>query len=272
MPIEIKFDIPENLSWKEKLPGVIGAPGFVRPLEGRRVEAVLETLSSQNKTIGSSFIYNGIKSIPSQNGAETIICNFSLDGYVNNLAEAISMTLSNPNVNPSRIGIFASSISGAVSAYFLAQNPKFQIRSIAFISPLVGWNYYGTAQQREFIKKLREENKISPSAKNSFIPITTKYDIQRDIKRYIPIECLDELEKIDGINALDNYRNQSIKVMTFIGEKDDVASPDSMINFHRKLGGGDETYLLKYHEHGHAIPIEDIMEPALEFFKKTLAE
>lgn len=272
MPIEIKFDIPKNLNGKEKLPGVIGAPGFVRPLEGRRVEAVLETLSNQNETIGGSFIYNGIKSIPSQNGAETIICNFSLNGYVNNLAEAISMTLSNPNINPSRIGIFASSISGAVSAYFLARNPEFPIRSIAFISPLVGWNYYGTAQQREFIKKLREENKISPSAKNSFIPITTKYDSQRNIKRYIPMECLDELEKIDGIKALNNYRNPDIKVMTFIGERDDVASPDSMADFHRRISGGDETYLLRYPEHGHAIPIEDIMEPALEFFRKTLID
>jgi pimeloyl-ACP methyl ester carboxylesterase len=264
---EVKAYTPENL--REKAPVVIGAPGFIKPLEGRRVGRLLEQLKERG-IIGYEFIYDGVESTQLRNGKTRIVCDFTLEGYVRNLKETIETAFSNPDVDQSRVGVLASSISGMIFAYFITQNPEFPIRSYASISPLVGWKYYGTEQARQYVKQLRESNKINPAPNNSFIPITTDNDKSNNVERVIPIQRLDELERLDAIEVLDrNYRG-SIDVMTFVGGKDNVSNPESIKEYHRKLRGSEEK-LIVYPECGHAIPIEDTLQ-SVEFFENTLMQ
>jgi len=255
--VKTKIYSPKNKK-QEKMPAVLGMPGFVGTLKKGRIEEILQELSKKG-VFGLGMMYDGIE----KRGAK-VVCNFNLGRYLQNMQEAFEIIYDNPKVDSERVGVITSSISGAIFAYGIANNRTNGIKPKTYvsISPLVGWEYFGNEEQRYLLKKARDEKLLDE------FEITSVYDAKRGIKRVIPIECLKEIEKIDGIAELEKNPPKNLEVLTLIGNLDERVSPSSMERVHYLLGGKPEN-ILRFIT-GHAIPIEEIKKPAVNFLEKTL--
>jgi hypothetical protein len=243
----------------EKKPAILGMPGFVKGLEGGRIDMIFEDLSKEMVCMG--MMYDGI-----EDSGSKVVCDFSLSRYMQNMKEAFEELSQHPNVDASRVGVIASSVSGAIFAYGLSNGATNGISPKCYVSvsPLVGWKYFGTEELRNALVNARDKKLIEE------FPITSVYDAQRGITRVIPIRCLDEIEKIDGLQELANFKPNGMSVMTLVGALDDRASAKSMGVYHEMLGGKSE-HLLHYESEGHAIPIDKMKEPVEKFFRKHLS-
>jgi len=243
---------------KKQVPAILGMPGFVGTLKGGRIEQILQELS-QRGILGLGMMYDGI-----EKNVNKVICNFNLKKYLKNMQKAFEILYNNPKIDNERIGVIASSISGAIFAYGIVNNKTNGIspKAYAGISPLMGWPYFGTEEQRYLLKIAAKRKAIDE------FEITSVYDAQRGIKRVIPIECIKEMEEIDGIAELEKIPLKNLEVLTLIGNLDERASPSSMERAHYALGGKPDG--IRRYITGHALPIGDIKEPVVEFFERAL--
>lgn len=237
-----------------KVPLVIGMPGFISPVEGSRTEDILRDLSERG-ILGYSLRF---KNIRSENDGKRVVCDFNLDNYVADLQEVVDMAMHDPRFDGKNLGVFASSISGSVFAYFIANNPTTPITAHVSVSPLMGWRYFANPQTRQALSRM------------PYIPITTEMDRTNGIERIVPIENLPELERVDGLGALKEYNPHGMKVRTLFGNQDKVSDPESIREYHRRLGGRAED-LLEF-PCGHAIPNEISQNKITGFLEVALRE
>jgi len=256
--VKTKIYSAKNSKKNEKIPAVLGMPGFVGTLKDGRVEQILQELTKKG-IFGIGMMYDGI-----EKRGNKVTCNFNLEVYLQNMKEAFEILYNNPKVDNERVGIIASSISGAIFAYGIANNQTNGItpRAYVAISPLMGWEYFGNEEQRYLLKQARERKLLKD------FEITSIYDAQRGIKRVLPVECTKEMEKIDGILELEKNPPKDLETLTLIGSLDERASPGSMERAHYVLGGKPEN-LLRFIT-GHALPIDNIEKPIIKFFERTL--
>jgi len=250
---------PSAKNGQEKKPAIIGMPGFVGTLEGGRIEKLFKEFA-YNGVICIGMMYDGI-----EHQGNKVICNFNINTYIKNMQEAFEMISRMPNVDTNRIGVMASSISGAVFAYGLADNRTAGInpRSYVAISPLVAWQYYKTPEFRA-----GAEHAIKAGIKKDLI-ITSVYDAKRGIERVLPLSCLKGIEKVDGLRELESYSPNGMEVMTLVGCLDDTSSPESMRKYHEQLGGKPED-LVNFEMEGHAIDFNKMRVPVTSFLERTL--
>ena len=237
---------------QENQPVIIGMPGFVRTLRGGRIETILKEMSEEGYK-GYGVIFDDIK-----RHDKIVHCHFNLDNYLKNVDEAFQQAKEDPETDSSRIGVIASSISGSVFAYYLAQNNP-DVNCYLSISPLVGWDYYRTEQERNYALTL------------PFFPITTDNDKKKGIRRIVPSSSYDEMQKIDSFQALKYAEFTGMNVMTLVGSADDVADPNSIKDYHKALGGTKKG-LIEYQGIEHAIPLELSKETIKDFFRRNLQE
>ena len=69
----------------EKMPAVLGMPGFVGSLKQGRIEQILRELSKRG-FFGMGMMYDGI-----EKKGEKVVCNFNLDTYLKNMQEAFEV-------------------------------------------------------------------------------------------------------------------------------------------------------------------------------------
>lgn len=253
-----KIYSPKKSKKDEKMPAVLGMPGFVGTLKDGRVEQILQELSKKG-IFGMGMLYDGI-----EKKGNKVVCDFNIRTYLKNMQEAFEILYDNPRVDNERVGVIASSISGAIFSYGIANKKTNGISPKAYIgiSPLMGWQYYGNEEQRYLLKKASEEKLLDE------FEITSIYDAQRNIKRVIPIKCVKEMEKIDGIIELRKNPPKNLETLTLIGNLDERATPSSMERAHYALGGKPED-ILRFMT-GHAIPIKEIKKPIIKFLERTL--
>lgn len=256
--VKTKIYHPKKSKSNEKMPAVLGMPGFVGTLKDGRIEQLLKSLS-RSGIFGLGMTYTGI-----EKKGKKVICNFNMKEYLEDVKEAFKILHDDPRIDNERIGVITSSISGVIFSHAIGTKYTNKIAPIAYvaISPLMGWEYFGSPEQRQGLKKAIEAKTIEE------LEITSVYDARKGIKRVIPIESLKNIQKINGITELNEKKPQGLEILTLIGELDERASPNSMEIAHYTFGGKPEN-ILKFPT-GHTIPSKNIKGPIIEFLKQTL--
>jgi hypothetical protein len=234
-----------------KTPAIIGLPGFVNTLRGRRINDTLEKLS-QNGIHGYGLVYS---SFHEDNGR--VIHDFDTQTYIKEIAQVIEQTINNPRIDQNKTGIISTSMSAGLFAEYLAEVDAPPIQCYLTISPFAGWKYFATPEIREQLKK------------GDYIPITTPSDKLQGIERLIPTTWMQQIESFDALGIpIEKLRNR-FPILTIMSTQDTTSEPRSMARYHAHFGGTPNN-LLSYDEYDHEIPIEATRKPILSFLRENL--
>lgn len=263
----IKY-LPKDIKPQRGFPALIGLPGFVGKLEGGRIDSILKSLTDKG-IAGCGVLYDGIDEETNDDRNKKIVCNFSLESYIKDIEQAFQRLKEDEKIDTSRVGILASSISGAVFAYALARNRLSRIVPVAYasISPLVGYSSYANEATRAGLERAIAEGAMTE------IPLpVSRFDRERNLRRVIPIACVSDLKTLDSIPELrDNYFNNGMEVLTLYGKSDNISSPAAIEQYHDALyGKKDDKHLIGFDGEGHDLPLELIQEPIVDFFTRNL--
>lgn len=246
--IKAKFYLPKT---EGKIPLIVGLPGFLHESERSRIDCYLEKLCNEHSFAGIRLNFSGIIRIDKK-----IICYFNLKQYVSDIQELMFHVYQTPKFNHDKIGFVASSVSSGVFGHYLTQAIS-DIRCCALISPLPGWKSYATEEVRKRIER----------AQNG-IPLTQPRDFKNGIERYIPQISFEEAQKMDALSALQDYKNYSMRVLTLLGNKDNLANIEDIRSFHKILVGKEDG-IFNY-ECGHDIPYNISEKAVIDFFVREL--
>ena len=237
---------------------VIGIPGFVAVGERSRTTEVLERLEKERKFHTLDFRYSGFR----QEG-KTIVCDFFLEGCLDELTTAVNQKILDKDVDKSRIGFYVSSVGAGILAYYLAREidlNRIRPRCISSVSPLLDWKYFATSEVRAVSETLPE------------IDISSEYDEKLKIKRVLSSSGLVELKKISGVDILNGIDRHLVEVgvQTLYGINDRISAPVSIRGFHISLGGNLEN--LHAFDCGHNLPLSESANLAYDFFYNQLRD
>lgn len=170
--------------------------------------------------------YSGVK----EEDSGSIRCHLDLEQDLKELGNILEKFSRKKEVK--KIGILGSSVAAIVMGYYFATATPHKIFCAAFISPLLGWPYFATETARQEIAKSGQD-----------ILLDSVFDSSKNIKRYIPKEDVAMLQKIDALSELKgSQKHLSLEVLTLSGREDKVANTFAMQEYHRLLGGKEETF------------------------------
>jgi len=213
----------------DESPIVFALPGLVGAGEQTRMNNILEDLAKIGTT--GILIYYAQTTRETE---KTIKCRFNFDQVTEEITRTIEKELSSLKANRNRIGLISNSISAIPATKILANsNSGFNISVYSSISPLLGWKYFA----RPELRKLFEEG--------ADIPISSPEEKKAGIIRLIPRDLVSHLAGINLFEELDHleYKSNGAKVLTVMGKRDNSSSPDSIREYHKRIGGSPENLI-----------------------------
>lgn len=245
-------------------PVVVGFPGFATaPDEDGRTDTVLRALTEQD-IVGIKFTHSSVRKEGS-----TIIAPFNLADYVGQYAGALDYAAGLDDVDRERVGVIASSMSGAIIAYMLAREyregrkTEVPIRCIAFTAPVAGWDCLYDVATRAKLARVKDRPE-------GHLDISTPEEKMGGIARKIPFCDISEFMKLDVLKMLEGgITHQGIEVLTIGGGADTTVDPTSFRPFHECFGGRSGNIFI-YEGQPHKLDIELYKKEVLRFFTSHL--
>ena len=149
---------------KKRVPFVIALPGIASPDEESRIDTILKELKRE-EIYGRRVEY--VQKTATNEQDEYF---FNFDETAENIQMEIEMSVRFRNANPEKIGIISNSTSAIPVTKFLRNFPETKVKCYVSISPLLGWNYFLSPEQRNSFLTKGNGIPISPNGKKVKAP------------------------------------------------------------------------------------------------------